>query len=138
MDGILTKGVKLKRYNSSSSATDKYEAIKGLQEFPDLGGTKDKVDVTTLDHSSYHYIPGIEDYGDLAFKFIYDTDVYEAVAGYGEDLQQFCVEFPDGIKMYFDGYADVTLNGAGVNDALTFTLNIFLQSDITDTEPSHS
>ena len=132
MAGILTKGVELQVYGTSS-----YTAIAGVQEFPDLGGTKDKVDVTTLADANYQYIPGIEDYGDMSFKFLYTKDVYEDLADYGDDVKQFCVAFPDGNKFYFDGIVDVTIDGAGVNNAITMTVNIFLQSDVTNTEPTH-
>lgn len=134
MAGILTKGVELQVYGTSS-----YNAIAGLQEFPGLGGTKDKVDVTTLADNNYQYIPGIEDYGDMRFKFLYTKEVYDQLTGYENNVKQFCVAFPGAneVKFYFSGIVDVTIDGAGVNNAITMTVNIFLQSDVTNTEPTH-
>lgn len=73
-----------------------------LQEIPEIGGTPEKLDVTVLKDTCKKYINGIKDYGDLAFKFLYDngseTADYRVLRKYEEsgETVQFKVEFPDG------------------------------------------
>ena len=43
----------------------------------------------------------------------------------------FKVELPDGITVTFSGFVSVTIAGGAVNDAMTFTLSINLNSDLT-------
>ena len=106
MAGILSKGITL---SYKSVGTEDYTLIPNLQEVPELGGSAEKVDVTTLADGNYKYINGIKDFGDLAFKFLYDnsgeTSNYRVCRGLEEygiviDWQ---VEFPDGTTFEFAG-----------------------------------
>ena len=67
--GLLSKGIK---FEYSSNGTS-YTEVKNLQEIPSLGGTPEKIDVTCLADGNKKYINGLVDYGDLAFKFLYDN-----------------------------------------------------------------
>lgn len=137
MAGILTKGIKLS-YKKQNS----YEEILNLQECPDLGGTAEKVDVTVLADGNKKYINGIKDYGDLAFKFLYDnsgaTSNYRIVRGLEEagNVVDWKVTFPDNTEFAFSGEVTTSIDGASVNNAITFTATINLNSDITVTNPS--
>lgn len=136
MAGILSKGITLS-YKKDSS----YVLIPNLQECPELGGTAEKVDVTTLADGNYKYINGIKDFGDLAFTFLYDNSGaesnYRICRGLEEagKIVEWKVEFPDGTGFEFSGEASTTINSASVNSALTFALNITLNSDIAVTHP---
>lgn len=116
--------------------------VENLQEFPDLGGAADQVDVTTLADGAYMYINGIKDYGSLEFTFLYDnssaTSNYQVLREAEEDgeTHECEVRFPDGAKFAFDGMISVTISGAGVNAALQFVANVNLNSDIEYTQPS--
>ena len=61
MAKILTKGVSLqfagKLTESMADSELTWVTLPGLQNFPDLGGDIDNVDVTTLADSNYQYIP---------------------------------------------------------------------------------
>ena len=137
MAGILSKGITL-----SYKKNEVYEVIPNLQEVPELGGSAEKVDVTTLADGNYKYINGIKDFGDLAFKFLYDnageTSNYRVCRGLEEAGQvvEWKVEFPDGTGFQFSGEASTAIDSAAVNAALTFTLNITLNSDIAVTNPA--
>ena len=134
--GLLTKDIKLS-YKKDSS----YEVLDGLMEVPSLGGTPDKVEVTTLADASRRYIKGLKDYGDLAFKFLYDnekaTSNFRILRGLEESgkVVEWKVEFPDGTGFAFSGECSVAPSDGSVGGYIAFTLNISLNSDITVTNP---
>ena len=135
--GILSKGITL-----SYKKNETYVIIPDLQEVPDVGGPADKVDVTTLADGNYRYINGIKDFGDLAFKFLYDnageTSNYRICRGLEEAGQvvDWKMAFPDGTTFEFKGEPSTTIDGQSVNSAITFTLNITLNSEITVSNPA--
>ena len=53
-----------------------FEKLIDITEYPDLGGEKEKLDVTTLSDTKKRTINGIEDTGDLAFKAWYEKADY--------------------------------------------------------------
>lgn len=138
MAGILTKGIKLSYKKQGST----YEEILNLQECPDLGGTAEKVDVTVLADGNKKYINGVKDFGDLAFKFLYDnsgaTSNYRIVRGLEEagNVVDWKVTFPDNTEFAFSGEVTTSIDGASVNNVITFTANITLNSDIAVTNPT--
>lgn len=113
--------------------------VENLQEFPDLGGAAEQVDVTTLADGNYVYINGIKDFGTLEFTFLYDnsatTSNYRVLRAAEEDeaVHACEVKFPDGTKFAFSGMVSTAVTGAGVNAALQFVATINLNSDITVT-----
>ena len=123
---ILSKGIKL---SYSSTGTESYTDLTDLLEIPSLGGSVDKVDVTTLADASKKYINGIKDYGDLAFKFNYAKEQFNTLNGLTGSIH-FKVTLPDNTTATFSGEPSVSLEGVGVGAAMTYTLNISLDSDI--------
>ena len=123
---ILSKGIKL---SYSSTGTESYTDLTDLLEIPSLGGSIDKVDVTTLADASKKYINGIKDYGDLAFKFNYAKEQFTTLNGLTGSVN-FKVTLPDTTTATFSGEPSVSLEGVGVGAAMTYTLNISLDSDI--------
>lgn len=123
---ILSKGIKL---SYSSTGTDSYTDLTDLLEIPSLGGSVDKVDVTTLADASKKYINGIKDYGDLPFKFNYAKEQFNTLNGLTGSIH-FKVSLPDNTTATFSGEPSVSLEGVGVGAAMTYTLNISLDSDI--------
>ena len=123
---ILSKGIKL---SYSSSGTESYTDLTDLLEIPSLGGSVDKVDVTTLADASKKYTNGIKDYGDLAFKFNYAKEQFTTLNGLTGSIN-FKVTLPDTATATFSGEPSVSLEGVGVGAAMTYTLNISLDSDI--------
>ena len=123
---ILSKGIKL---SYSSTGTESYTDLTDLLEIPSLGGSIDKVDVTTLADASKKYINGIKDYGDLAFKFNYAKEQFTTLNGLTGSIN-FKVTLPDTTTATFSGEPSVSLEGVGVGAAMTYTLNVSLDSDI--------
>ena len=139
MSGILSKGIKL---GYSKNGTTTYTDIPDLQECPQLGGAAEKVEVTVLSDANKRYINGVKDFGELAFKFLYDnsgeTSNYRVVKGLenSEKITNWQVTFPDGTKFAFTGQVSTQIDSAAVNAALTFTATITLNSEITVTNPA--
>lgn len=55
---------------------DEFTKLIDITEYPDLGGTKEKLDVTTLSDTKKRTINGIEDTADLEFKAWYEKADY--------------------------------------------------------------
>ena len=138
MAGLLTKGITLSYKKDGTN----YDVIANLQECPELGGTAENVEVTTLADGNKKYIKGIKDFGELAFKFLYDNSGaesnYRIVRGLEEagNAVEWKVTFPDNTTFAFSGEVTTAIDSAAVNAALTFTATITLNSDITVTNPS--
>lgn len=111
---VISKGIKL-------SLGDK--ELTNLQEIPELGGTAESIEITTLADAAHMYVDGILNYGDsLAFKFLYEKEQFTELQGTTQGAWK--VELPDSTTCSFNGSCSVTLDGVGVNAALTYTLNI--------------
>jgi len=122
MAGTLSKGIKLSYKATGSTFTD----LTNLQEIPDLGGSADSVEVTTLDDVAHMYINGLLDYGDsLDFTFLYEKTQFTALAALTGSIN-WKVTLPGtgGLTATFDAEPSVKLNGVGVNDAVTYTLSL--------------
>lgn len=130
MAGTLSMGIKLS-YKSGSASS--YTDLTNLQEIPDIGGSADSVEVTTLEDAAHMYINGLKDYGDsLDFTFLYDKTQFTTLNGLSGTVS-WKVTLPGtgGATATFDGESSVSLNGVGVNDAITYTLSIKPNSAIT-------
>ena len=125
-------------YRKSQGA---FAEIELLMEVPELGGTPEKIDVTTLSDKIKKYIPGTKDYGDLVFKFLYDNA--NANANYrvlknmddAATAATFRLAYPDGTCHQFEAIPSVKLDSGTINGALTFSATMLLQSDIEITNP---
>ena len=117
---MISKGIKLSYKKDSSQFVD----LTDLQEIPDLGGTVESVEITTLADAAHKYEEGLISYGDtLSFKFLYAKEQFNAL----DALEAECewkVTLPDNSTCTFRGKGSVKLDGVGVNAALTYTLNI--------------
>ena len=124
---ILTKGISL----SYKLASGEYIELTNLQEIPEIGnGAPEKVEVTTLADSAKTYIAGLSDSGqDLAFKFLYEKEQFETLIGIDESCS-WKLSMPDGISATFDGTPSVKFDGASPNNAITYTLNVIVESMI--------
>lgn len=130
-----------KLYYKSGSAAD-FTELEYLMEVPEFGGTPEKIDVTVLSDKTKHYAPGINDLGDLVFKFLYDnsseTANYRVLKGLADNGTQatFKLEYPDGTAHQFDAIPAVKMDAGSINGALTFSATMMLQSDITVANPA--
>lgn len=134
MSGFLSKGIQLS-YSSTSTGT--FTALTNLQEIPDLGGTKDSIEITTLASAAHEYMNGLINYGDsLDFTFLYDPAQFATLNAL-QGVQYWKVGLPDGengaidTTCAFSGEASVKLNGVGTNQPMTYTLSIRPNSEMS-------
>jgi hypothetical protein len=128
MAGILSKGITL----SYKVAEGEFIALTNLQEIPEIGnGAREKIEVTTLADDNKQYIAGLGDSGqELAFKFLHEKEQFTALAAI-VDTADWEVALPDGIKATFKGTPSIKMDSASTNAALTYTLTVMVESDIT-------
>lgn len=116
---MISKGIKLS-YKKDSA----YIELTDLQEIPDLGGTVESVETTTLADAAHVYEDGLISYGDsIAFKFLYAKEQFTTLNGLSGACE-WKVELPDQSTCTFTGKGSVKLDSVGTGAALTYTLNI--------------
>lgn len=116
---VISKGIKLS-YGEGST----FKELTGLQEIPELGGSAESIEITTLADAAHTYTDGILNYGDsLTFKFLYEKEQFTELNGL-TGVHNWKVELPDGTACSFSGTSGVKLDGVGVNAALTYTLAV--------------
>lgn len=128
-NAVISKGIKLS-YKTSAEPSS-YIDLTNLQEIPDLGGESEAIEITTLDDAAHMYTDGILNYGDsLSFKFLYKKTQFNTLTGL-EGSIGWKVTLPDTTACTFTGTCSVKLDAVGVNNALTYTLAIKPDSEMT-------
>ena len=125
---VISKGIKLS-YKAGSEST--YTDLTNLQEIPDLGGESEAIEITTLADAAHMYTDGILNYGDsLSFKFLYDKEQFTTLNTLSGSIG-WKVTLPDSETCSFTGSCSIKLDGVGTNAALTYTLAIKPDSEMT-------
>lgn len=98
--------------------------LTNLQEIPELGGTRESIEITTLGDDAHMYTDGILNYGDnISFKFLYEKEQFTTLNGL-KGTQTIVVTLPDSSTCTFSGTCSVKLDAVGINAPLTYTLNV--------------
>lgn len=106
-----------------------FEKLIDITQYPDLGGAKEKIDVTTLSDTKKRTINGIEDVNDLEFSAWYEKSDYEKLLEIEKadkiDTYQlwFGEDGEDGI-FEWSGKMDVYPSSGGVNAAREMSFSI--------------
>jgi hypothetical protein len=128
MAGILTKDMSL----AYSAEGGTMKTLTNLMEIPEIGNNApEKIDVTVLTDDVKKSISGLGDSAqDLAFKFLYEEEQFTELCGL-TGTQAWEVAIPGGQKKAtFSGTPSVKLGSAAPNGALTYTLNVSVESKI--------
>lgn len=123
--------------HKASSGSSAWEKLIDIKEFPDLGGSPEMLETTTLSDKMQTYIPGIQSLDDLTFSANYTLADYKrlkALEGKEEDYSVWLggtesisgTLTPDGSngKFSFKGSLSVYANGGGVNEVVNMTVTI--------------
>lgn len=120
-----------------------YSKLIDIKDFPDLGGSPELLETTTLSDKMQTYIPGIQSNDALEFTTNYTKTDYETLAALADTEADYAVWFggseeggvvtPDGSngKFSFKGKLSVHVNGGGVNEVVDMTITIVPSTVIT-------
>lgn len=128
-----------------ASTSQTYSKLCDITSTPDLGGTPNMIETTTLSDDTQTFIPGVKQLGDgLEFSANYDKTTYttlKALEGSEEDYAVWkggagnstTTAVPDGSdgKWSFKGSLTVFPTGGGVDEAFGMTINIAPSSAIS-------
>ena len=115
---------------------DTYEKLFDIKSFPDLGGTPEMLETTTLSDSMQTYIAGIQSLDALEFECNYTKEDYTKAKGLEGKTGSYAVWFggtdeggkltPTGEngKFEFDGQLSAFPVGGGVNEVVGMTVSI--------------
>lgn len=137
---ISTYKVFLMKKDSTEGA---YTKLVDIKDFPDLGGSPEMLETTTLSDGAQTYIPGIQSQEALEFTANYtknDFDTLKALEGQEIELAVWLggtvsngVATPTGSdgKFEFTGSLSVFVVGGGVNEVVDMTISIAPSTVIT-------
>lgn len=120
-----------------------WEKLIDIKEFPDLGGTPEMLETTTLTDRMQTYIPGIQSLDALEFTSNYTLDEYKKLKALDGVENDYAVWFggtesgdtvtPTGAdgKFKFKGQLSVFPVGGGVNEVVDMTITIAPSTPIT-------
>lgn len=135
---ISTYKIFLMQKNSTA-----WEKVVDIKEFPDLGGTPEMLEITTLSDKMQTYIPGIQSLDALEFTSNYTLEEYKKLKALEGTDKQYAVWFggtesgdtvtPTGSdgKFKFNGQLSVFPVGGGVNEVVDMTITIAPSTPIT-------
>lgn len=124
-------------------ADSTYEKLVDIKDFPDLGGSPEMLETTTLSDSMQTYVEGIQASDALEFTINYDLATFETLSELKGKETEFAVWFggteaegavtPTGAdgKFEFKGYLSVRVTGKGVNEVKEATISIAPSTPIT-------
>lgn len=119
-------------YRTTTSGS--FAKVLDITSFPDLIGTPERIDITTLSDAQRVYIPGIQDRDDMTFNANYTADNFTAVHSLEGKNYEYAVWFgatgnvgsetPTGSNGKFSWFGDIRagVSGGGVNEAVQMTI----------------
>jgi hypothetical protein len=123
--------------------SEKWEKLVDIKSFPDLGGTPELLETTTLSDGMTTNIMGIQSLDALEFECNYTKEDYaklKALEGKDGDYAVWLggtvangTATPSGSdgKFEFKGQLAVYINGGGVNEVVNMTVSIAASTPIT-------
>lgn len=132
------------------TASADYTKLVDITSTPDLGGTPNMIETTTLSDDTQTFIPGIKQLGDgLEFTANYTLADYKKLKALEDKQEEYAIwkggtgnsgatAAPSGEdgKWTFTGQLTVFPTGGGVDEAFGMTINIAPSTPITFVDPS--
>ena len=103
-----------------------------IKDYPDLLGTPNLLETTTLSNTQQTFVPGVKQLGDgLTFTCNYDAaDFALCKADEGTVGLFYSLTFPDGSVFTWQGEHTLGVPGKGVDEVAEFTINVVPSTDI--------
>ena len=124
------------------------QALYGLKSTPDMGGSREKKQITNLLDTAHRYIAGLYKYDELTFGFYYNSaadnpnvasgqvaaafQTARAIECSGASVQQ-KLEFPDGTYFSWTGQVSTKIKSMNPDGVMEFSI-----ISIPDTKLTHS
>lgn len=117
---LNTYGVVLKW----GTTADAVEKVVDIKDFPDLMGSPEQLETTTLSDPAQTYINGIRSSESMAFTCNYTKADFTAVMADAEKELHYALEFSDGSKFTWSGQHTCSITGKGVNEVIEYVINV--------------
>ena len=130
---INTYGITLMKGTAGTGNTVTYVKLVDIKDFPDIGGSPELLETTTLSDAMQTYIEGIQSADALEFTANYTKEDYTTCTALKGTKTPFAVYFGDAGKngkFEFEGYLSVRVNGGGVNEVVGMTISIAPATEI--------
>ncbi len=123
-----------------------YGKLVDIKDFPDLGGSPEMLETTTLSDKMQTYIPGIQSLDALEFNANYTKEDYAKIKALdgqelelavwfgGEETNGTLTPTGDDGKFNFKGYVSVFVVGGGTNEVIGMTVSVAPSTPITVAE----
>ena len=120
-----------------------YEKLVDIKDYPDIGGSPELLETTSLSDAMQKFIEGIQSSDALPFTVNYDLETYQTLLALKGVETEYAVWFggtesngevtPTGDegKFEFSGYLSVRVLGKGVNEVREMEVSIAPSSVIT-------
>lgn len=127
---------------TTANNTTTYAKLVDIKDYPDLQGTREQLEITTLSDLSQKFIDGIKSGDTKEFLANYDKTDFETLEALEGVEQNLAVWFggtvSDGVvtptgtdgKFEFKGYVSVKVNAGSVNAVREMTISINVSSDV--------
>ena len=123
--------------------SEAYKKLVDIKDFPDLGGSPEMLETTTLSDKMQTYIPGIQSLDALEFNANYTKEEFTKLKALEGQELELAVWFggdeangtltPTGNdgKFNFKGYVSVFVVGGGTNEVVGMTVAVAPSTPIT-------
>lgn len=113
-----------------------YEKLVDIKDYPDIGGSPETLETTTLSDGMQTYINGIQSSEAMEFTINYDSGTYDTIDALADTETDFAIWFggtesagvvtPTGSegKFEFKGFISIRVSGKGVNEVREAVISI--------------
>lgn len=126
-----------------STDGETYTKLEDIISYPDLGGSPETIDVTTLSDRMMTNILGLQSADSMEFPILYAPESFAALKKLENSTEYYAIWVggtDDGTtvtptgklgKFSFEGMLNVRMTGAGVNEARKATITLSASTPIT-------
>lgn len=120
-----------------------FEKLVDIKDYPDIGGSPETLETTTLSDGMQTYINGIQSSEAMEFTINYDSETFDTIDAMSDTEQEFAIWFggaeeagivtPTGDegKFEFKGFISIRVSGKGVNEVREAVISIAPSTVIT-------
>ena len=124
----------MKTYLGNSAMGSAFTKLVPIKDFPDLGGSPDQVETTTLDDEQQTFLLGVKSMAQMEFTCNYVPADYDKVKALCDGtIKKFCVAFGDkgeyGVFSW-EGQCSVWVTGGGVNAVREMKISISAATEV--------